>query len=50
MKMLGYKQYNGDRTLFFKHFQIGGVVMLIVYVDDINIIGHNDKEAMKLEE
>ena len=50
MKMLGFKQYNGDRTLFCKHCQTAIVTILIVYVNDIIITGDNDKEAMKLEE
>ena len=37
MKMLGYRQCNGDHTLFFQHFQTGGVSILIVYIDDIII-------------
>ena len=49
MKMLGYRQCNGDHTLFFQHFQTGGVTILIVYVDDIIITGNNEEEAIKLE-
>ena len=37
MRILGYKQYNGDHTLFFKHFEPGEVTILIVYVDDLII-------------
>ena len=49
-KILGYKQCNGDHTLFYQHFPIGGVTILIVYVDDIIIIGNNDLQVIKLEE
>ena len=49
MKMLGYRQCNGDHTLFFQHFQTRGVTILIVYVDDIIITGNNEEEAIKLE-
>ena len=37
MRILGYKQCNGDHTLFFKHFKIGGIKILVVFVDDIII-------------
>ena len=37
-------------TLFFKHFETGGIKILIIYVDDIIIIiGDNVEEATKLE-
>ena len=49
MKMLGYRQCNGDHTLFFQHFQTGGVTILIVYVDDIIITRNNKVQAIKLE-
>ena len=49
MRILGYKQCNGDHTLFFKHFETGGDTILIVYVDDIIITGSNTKEAARLE-
>ncbi|RVW86491.1 Retrovirus-related Pol polyprotein from transposon TNT 1-94 [Vitis vinifera] len=39
----GYKQSQGDHTLFIKHWTLGGVTALLVYVDDIIVIG-NDKE------
>ena len=29
MRILGYKQCNGDHTLFFKHFEIGRITILI---------------------
>ena len=49
MRMVGYKQCNGDYILFFKHFKIGGSKILIVYVDDIIITGSNTKEVARLE-
>ena len=49
MKMLGYRQCNGDHTLFFQHSQTRGVTILIVYVDDIIITGNNEEEAIKME-
>ena len=39
----GYKQSQGDHTLFIKHLTLGGVTALLVYVDDVIVIG-NDKE------
>jgi hypothetical protein len=35
MVCLGYKQSQGDHTLFFKHSQGGKLTVLLVYVDDI---------------
>ena len=37
MKALGYKQCNGDHTLFYQYFPTRGVTILIIYVDDIII-------------
>jgi hypothetical protein len=39
MVSMGYRQSQGDHTLFIKHFISGGVAILIVYVDDIIITG-----------
>ena len=50
LKNLGYHQCNGDHTLFFQHPCSGGVVVLIVYVDDIIITGNNEPKIKKLEE
>nr|KYP49032.1 Retrovirus-related Pol polyprotein from transposon TNT 1-94 [Cajanus cajan] len=47
MTGLGYKQSQGDHTLFFKHSKSGGVTMLLVYVDDIILTG-DDKEEQQL--
>ena len=41
----GYRQCNGDHTLFFCHSTSGGVVILLVCVDDIIITG-DDKSAI----
>ncbi|XP_059669016.1 uncharacterized mitochondrial protein AtMg00810-like [Cornus florida] len=45
MKAFGYRQSNSDHTLFLKKQQ-GKIAALIVYVDDIVVIG-NDPEEMK---
>ena len=39
MRTRGYRQCNGDHTLFYRHSTSGGVVILLVYVDDIIITG-----------
>ncbi|RDY14037.1 hypothetical protein CR513_00964, partial [Mucuna pruriens] len=46
MKEVGYKQSQGDHTLFIKHIIIKGVTTLLIYVDDIIIIGNNEKEKV----
>src|ERR1044072_6980854 len=35
MVCLGYKQSQGDHTLFFKHSRGGKLTVLLVYVDDL---------------
>ena len=46
---MGYKQSQGDHTLFIKHSAAGGVTALIVYVDDIIVTGNDplEKESLK---
>ncbi|XP_058724364.1 phospholipid-transporting ATPase 2-like isoform X1 [Vicia villosa] len=44
MTSLGYKQSQGDHTLFIKHSPQGGVTVLLVYVDDIIMTGDDWKE------
>ena len=41
----GYRQSQGDHTLFIHHSATGGETILIVYVDDIFVMG-NDEEGM----
>ena len=50
MKTLNYQQCNGEHTLFFKQASQGLITILIVYVDDITIIGSNAKESRDLEQ
>ena len=44
MKEFGYKQSQGDHTLFIKHSAAGGVTILLVYVDDIIVTGNDKRE------
>ena len=48
MMAMGYKQSQGDHTLFIKHSKSGGVTTLLVYVDDIIVIGNDLKERKTL--
>ena len=50
MKDCGYKQSNGDQTLFIKHMNKSGMAVLIVYVDDILITENDDEEIKNLSE
>ena len=45
IKEFGYKQSQGDHTLFIKHSAAGGVIALLVYVDDIIVTGNDEREA-----
>ena len=50
MLSLGFKQSQGDHTLFIKHSDSGGVSTLLVYVDDIIMIGNDPKEKETLQQ
>ena len=50
MKESGYKQSQGDHTLFIKHLAIGGVTALLVYVDDIIVTGNDEREKHELKQ
>jgi hypothetical protein len=43
---LGFKQSQGDHTLFVKHSESGGVTMLLVYADDIIVTGDDEEQQM----
>lgn len=47
MKKFGYQQSNGDHALFLKYW-LGKVAALIIYVDDMIIIGNNEEEFSRL--
>jgi hypothetical protein len=44
-----YKQNQADHTLFFKHSYQGKVTDVIVYVDDIILIGNDDEEIIEIK-
>jgi len=48
MKGFGYKQSQGDQTLFTKHSGKEGVTVLLVYVDDIIVTSNDEKEMKEL--
>lgn len=50
MLSMGYKQSQGDHTLFIKHSASGGVTALLVYVDDIIVTGNDEKEKLRLKQ
>jgi hypothetical protein len=50
MMAMGYRQSQGDHTLFIKHSPSGGVTALLVYVDDIIVTGDDDKERQILSQ
>lgn len=45
----GYKQNQGDHTLFIEHLTLGGFATLLVYVNDIIMIGNDEKERDNLK-
>lgn len=45
---LDFKQSQGDHTLFIKHSEIGGVTVLLMYVNDIIITSDDEKEQQLL--
>ena len=48
MKKYGFSQSNSDHTLFLKH-QMGKVTTLLIYVDDMIIIGDGLDEISRLQ-
>ena len=47
--MACYSLGQSDHTMFYRHLNGGGVIILIVYVDDIIIIGSNEAEIQRLK-
>ena len=50
MLAMGYRQSQGDHTLFIKHSSSGGVTTLLVYVDDIIVTRDDDMEKQILSQ
>ena len=50
MKESGYKQSQGDHTLFIKHSAAGGVTTLLIYVDNIIVIGNYERKKHELKQ
>ena len=50
MKDSGYKQSQGDHTLFIKHLAVGGVSALLIYVDDIIVTVNDEREKHKVKQ
>ena len=50
MKEFGYKQSQGDHTLFIKHSVARGVIVLLVYVDDIIMTGNDEREKHEVKQ
>ena len=48
MVSLGYRQSQVDHTLFIKHSQNGKLTVLLVYIDDMIITGHDEIEKQTL--
>ena len=48
MKTTGYRQSQGDHTLFIKHSATRGMATLLVYVDDIIVVENDEKEKQDL--
>nr|KYP53851.1 Retrovirus-related Pol polyprotein from transposon TNT 1-94 [Cajanus cajan] len=46
MISLGYKHSQGDHTLFIKHSPNGKLTILLVYVDDMIIVGDDEEEKL----
>jgi len=44
---LGFKQSQGDHTLFIKHSKSRGETVLLVYVDDIIVTGDDEEEQQR---
>ena len=50
MKEFGYKQSQGDYTLFIKQSATRGVTDLLVYVDDIIVKGNDEREKHEVKQ
>lgn len=46
----GYIQSQGYHTLLIKHFKLRGVITLLIYVDDLIVIGNDEGEKVVLKQ
>ena len=49
IRMDGYSKGQSNHTMFYRHLNGGGVIILIVYADGIIIIGSNEAEIQRLK-
>ena len=49
IRMAGYSQGQSDHTMLYRHLNGGGVIILIVNVDDMIITGSNEAEIQRLK-
>ena len=50
MKEFGYKQSQGNHTLFIQHSTTGGVTAFLVYVNDIIVTGNDETEKHEVKQ
>jgi len=50
MISLGHRQSQGDHTLFIEHSLEGKLTLLLVYMDDMIVIGDDEQEKQILKE
>ena len=50
MKEFGYKQSQGNHTLFIQHSTPGGVTAFLVYVDNIIVTGNDEREKHEVKQ
>ena len=50
MKEFGYKQSQGNHTLFIQHSVVGGVIAFLVYVNDIIVTGNDEREKHEVKQ
>ena len=50
MKNMRYRQSQGDHMLFIKHSDWERVTTFLVYVDDIIVMGNDEKERQTLRQ
>ena len=46
----GYKKTMSDHCVFTKHYSSDDYIILLLYVDDMLIVGHDASKVAKIEE